>query len=150
TNAAFVCRPYGAGARGNHFVRCSTGPDSPRTCHNRLHGSRELSPQKPGTGVSTCGRAFAEPIDHLWQFRITKARGTGTGEHFLSHRANRFPTFAGRQRRREPADHVAKSRRTWLSVARQKAGHLAFAWLVLHGKARLAGVQGEFFSDGGD
>ena len=35
----------------------------------------------------------AERIDALWQFGIIGARGTGTGDHFLPHRANRFPAF---------------------------------------------------------
>src|SRR5215475_12827373 len=55
---------------------------------------------------------------------------TGTGQHFLSHRANRFPTFARWRRRCESADHVAKSRRPRRGVAREKAGVLAFARLV--------------------
>jgi len=50
----------------------------------------------------------------------------------------------------KPLNMLQKVGRNRLSVARQKAGLLAFARLVLHGNPRFSGIQGEFFADGSD
>ena len=72
---------------------------------------------------------------------LTAVLGPGEGAHFLSHCANRFPSFARRRGRRELTNHVAKNRRAGHGLARQKGCYLAFARLVFKAGSRVvAGV----------
>ena len=89
-------------------------------------------------------------LTHLWQFGIINACGTGTGNIFFRTAPTGFQLSPVGGGGANPLIMLQKVGALGSALRGKRAGLLAFARLVLHGKARYPGVQREFFAYGGD